>query len=90
MVNINHILKRRNCPTLEHQLYDDIEEAMEFQEQEYGKFPPRDHLFFGSVNVPSKLKCAGIKNPCKYLSYRDFLWRVPSGTRTHDIQNHNQ
>ena len=45
MVNLNHILKRRNCPTLEHQLYDDIEEAMEFQEQEYGKFPPRDHLF---------------------------------------------
>ena len=29
------------------------------------------------------------KNPCKFLAYRDFLMRVPGGTRTHDIQNHN-
>ena len=50
MVNINHILKRRNCPTLEHQLYDDIEEAMEFQEQEYGKFPPRDHYIISHTS----------------------------------------
>ncbi len=30
-----------------------------------------------------------IKNPRKFLTHRDFE-RVPSGTRTHDIQNHKQ
>ncbi len=29
-----------------------------------------------------------IKNPRKFLTHRDFE-RVPGGTRTHDIQNHN-
>ena len=42
-----------------------------------------------SINVPSKLEGVGIENPCKCLTYRDFLRRVPGGTRTHDIQNHN-
>ena len=23
------------------------------------------------------------------LTYRNLFWRVPGGTRTHDIQNHN-
>ena len=41
-------------------------------------------------NVPSKLKSAGIKNPCKCLTYRDFVCRVPGRTRTVDIQNHKQ
>ena len=35
-------------------------------------------------------KWLGIKNPCKYLACRDFLWRVPGRTRTVDIQNHKQ
>ena len=42
-----------------------------------------------SINVPSKYKVREKKNPCKCLTYRDLLWRVPGGTRTLDIQNHN-
>ena len=40
-------------------------------------------------NVPSKIEGGKIKNPCKCLTYRDFLMRVPGRTRTVDIQNHN-
>ena len=43
-----------------------------------------------SINVPSKFKVFENKNPCKLLTYRDLFWRVPGGTRTHDIQNHKQ
>ncbi len=37
----------------------------------------------------SNLEGMGIDNPCKYLTCRDFLRRVPGRTRTVDIQNHN-
>lgn len=45
MVNLNHILKYRNCPTLESRLHDDKETTMNDEEKEYGVFPPRDQLF---------------------------------------------
>ena len=45
--------------------------------------------FATKVTKIPKLEGVGIENPYKYLTYRDFLRRVPGGTRTHDIQNHN-
>lgn len=45
MVNLDFLLKKRNCPTLEHQLIEDIEMSMEYEEQKYGEFPPHDSLY---------------------------------------------
>ncbi len=54
---------------------------------------PHTKLMEQLKNVPSmfhqNFRFLKTKNPCKYLSCRDLFRRVPGGTRTHDIQNHN-
>ena len=42
-----------------------------------------------SINVLAKFGVVEKENPCKLRTCRDFPWRVPGGTRTLDIQNHN-
>ncbi len=42
-----------------------------------------------SINVLAKFGVVEKENPCKFLACGDFPWRVPGGTRPHDIQNHN-